>query len=72
MRQFRESVNVAARGGLAETVRREVADIVGRQVIRARRGVRLELAQRGEALRADLDSLAYAEDQDWLPEASEA
>ena len=36
---------------------------------------RLREALRDEAVRADLDSLAYAKDQvlgDWLPEASEA
>ncbi len=56
------------------SLRREVAEIIERQVIRARRVVRLELAQRGEAVRAGLDSLTYAEDQvlgDWIPEATD-
>jgi hypothetical protein len=56
------------------SLRREVAEVIERQVIRARRVVRVELAQRGESVRANPDSLAYAEDQvlgDWFPEPRE-
>ncbi|HJS86590.1 MAG TPA: DUF29 domain-containing protein [Acetobacteraceae bacterium] len=57
------------------SLRREVAEIIERQVIRARRMVRLELARLGEAVRVDLDTLTYAEKQvlgDWLPETTES
>lgn len=56
------------------SLRREVAEIIERQVVRARRVVRLERDQQGEAVRTGLDGVTYAEGQvlgDWLPETTD-